>query len=121
VDGRLRWRLQGGSAASPLRYEPAKPRASFGITTFGCELGFQVLLELHQILRQRHAIGLELVQLLADQLVKLMQVLRLVLHPRQKQAQLGFLVFECHLFPPSAPDLPGTVDGEAAGLSARSI
>jgi hypothetical protein len=55
------------------------------------------VLELYEVGRQRHPIRLHVIEREPDFLVDLMQIIRLVLHSRQQQSQLRFLVLECHV------------------------
>jgi hypothetical protein len=73
-------------------------RASVTIVLLCCELSFQIVLELHQILWERHAVSLELIQLLPDQLIYLVSVMRLTLHPGEEEPELGFNALERHGF-----------------------
>jgi hypothetical protein len=73
-------------------------RPSVPIVLLCCKLSFQVVLELLQIRWERHAVSLELIQLLPEQLIYLMSVMRLTLHSGQEEPQLGFNALERHGF-----------------------
>jgi len=90
------------SPPSALRDHFVDARASLPIVLLCGELSFQIVLELHQILWERHAISLEFIQLLPDQLIDLMSVMRLALHPHEKEAKLCFCVLERHAFSPAS-------------------
>ena len=60
------------------------------------ELGLELLLERDQIVRERHAEGAHLVQLLADLQIKLVRVLGLVLHLIDEESEFRLQIVECH-------------------------
>src|SRR5690606_31402958 len=64
----------------------------------GLELALEVLLELDEVLWQRHAVGPELVQLAHDDEIDLVAILRapLVLQLSEKEAELCLDVFKGH-------------------------
>ena len=64
-------------------------------------LGGMLPLEPHQIVGERHAESAHLVELLPDLEIKLVPVLRLVLHLIEEKRKFGFQVFECHGRPAS--------------------
>src|SRR6185436_8128665 len=83
-----------------------------GFALLGVELALQAVLKLHQIGRERHAVGLELVELLHDLQIQLVLVLRGRLQGAQKHADLGPGALECHARLPLA-DPPGASDAAA--------
>jgi hypothetical protein len=60
------------------------------------ELGLEPLFEENKILRQRHTVCLDLVELLANEKIQLVPIVRLVLHACHEEPEFASQIFERH-------------------------